>query len=36
MAIVNDEQVMKVLQQYNPWWRTPSASRKKDWLITRL
>ena len=28
MAIVNDEQVMKVLWQYNPWWRTPSAIKE--------
>lgn len=25
MAIVNDKQVMKVLRQYNPWWRVPAA-----------
>lgn len=25
MAIVSDEQAMKVLWQYNPWWRTPTA-----------
>lgn len=25
MAIVNDEKIIKVLWQYNPWWRTPSA-----------
>ena len=25
MPLVNDEQIIKVLRQYNPWWRTPSA-----------
>ena len=30
MAIVNDEQVMKVLRQYNPWWRVPSAIREES------
>lgn len=25
MAIVSDEQVIKVLRQYNSWWREPSA-----------
>jgi hypothetical protein len=23
MAIVSDEQVVKVLRQYNPWWKNP-------------
>ena len=32
MAIVNDEQVMKVLRQYNPWWRTPSAIKEESKL----
>lgn len=26
MAIVSEEQIVKVLWQYNPWWRTPSAA----------
>lgn len=26
MAIVSDEQVIKVMRQYNPWWRGPSVS----------
>lgn len=26
MAIVSEEQIIKVLWQYNPWWRTPSAA----------
>ena len=25
MAIVRDEQVIKVMRQYNPWWRGMSA-----------
>ena len=27
IAIVGDEQVIKVLRQYNPWWRNPFASK---------
>ncbi|MDE6844818.1 MAG: ATP-binding protein [Lachnospiraceae bacterium] len=29
MAIVSDEQVMKVLRQYNPWWHMPSAVKEE-------
>lgn len=29
MAIVSDEQVIKVLRQYNPWWRIPSAIKEE-------
>lgn len=29
MAIVSDEQVIKVLRQYNPWWRMPSAVKEE-------
>lgn len=29
MAIVNDQQVIKVLRQYNPWWRSPSAIKEE-------
>lgn len=29
MAIVSDEQVIKVLWQYNPWWRTPAAAKEE-------
>ncbi len=29
MSIVNDEQIIKVLRQYNPWWRTPSAIKEE-------
>ena len=36
MAIVNDEQVMKVLRQYNPWWRTPSAIKEASKPQKRL
>ena len=36
MAIVNDEQVIKVLQQYNPWWRIPSAIREESKPQKRL
>ena len=30
MAIVSDEQVVKVLRQYNPWWRNPSAIKEES------
>ena len=36
MAIVNDEQVIKVLRQYNPWWRTPSAIKEESKPQKRL
>ena len=36
MAIVNNEQVMKVLRQYNPWWRTPSAIKEESKPQKRL
>ena len=36
MAIVNDEQVIKVLQQYNPWWRIPSAIKEESKPQKRL
>lgn len=28
MAIVSEEKIIKVLWQYNPWWRAPSAVRE--------
>ena len=28
MSIVSDEQIIKVLHQYNPWWRIPSAIKE--------
>ncbi len=36
MAIVSDEQIIKVLRQYNPWWRTPSAIREETKPQKRL
>ena len=36
MAIVNDEHVTKVLRQYNPWWRTPSAIKEESKPQKRL
>ncbi len=36
MAIVNDEQIIKVLRQYNPWWRTPSAIKEESKPQKRL
>lgn len=36
MTIVNDEQVIKVLRQYNPWWRTPSAIKEESKPHKRL
>ncbi|MDE7198483.1 MAG: ATP-binding protein [Lachnospiraceae bacterium] len=36
MAIVSDEQVMKVLWQYNPWWRIPSSIKEESKPHKRL
>lgn len=36
MAIVSDEQVIKALRQYNPWWRMPSAIREESKPQKRL
>lgn len=36
MAIVSDEQIMKVLRQYNPWWRNPSAIKEESKPQKRL
>ena len=36
MAIVSDEQVIKVLRQYNPWWRNPSAVKEESKPQKRL
>lgn len=36
MAIVSDEQIIKVLRQYNPWWRTPSAITEESKPQKRL
>jgi hypothetical protein len=30
MALVSEEQVVKVLQQYNPWWKTPNAIKEQS------
>lgn len=29
MSIVSDEQIIKVLRQYNPWWRSSSAIKEE-------
>lgn len=29
MAIVRDEQIIKILRQYNPWWRNLAASQEE-------
>lgn len=36
MAIVSDEQVIKVLRKYNPWWRNPSAITEESKPQKRL
>lgn len=36
MAIVSDEQVIKVLRQYNPWWRIPLAIKEESKPQKRL
>ena len=36
MAIVSDDQVIKVLRQYNPWWRNPSAIKDESKPQKRL
>lgn len=36
MAIVSDEQVIKVLRQYNPWWRNASAIKEESKPQKRL
>lgn len=36
MTIVSDEQVIKVLRQYNPWWRIPSAIKEESKPQKRL
>lgn len=36
MSIVSDEQIIKVLRQYNPWWRTPSAIKEESKPQKRL
>ena len=36
MAIVSDEQVIKVLRQYNPWWRNPAIIKEESKPQKRL
>lgn len=36
MAIVSNEQVIKVLRQYNPWWRSPSLIKEESKPQKRL
>ena len=36
MAIVSDKQVIKVLQQYNPWWRKPLSIKEESKTQKRL
>lgn len=36
MALITDEQVIKVLRQYNPWWRNPSAIKEESKPQKRL
>lgn len=36
MAIVSDERIIKVLRQYNPWWRTPLAIKEETKPQKRL
>lgn len=36
MAIVSEEQIIKVLRQYNPWWRNPSAIKEESKPQRRL
>lgn len=36
MAIVSDEQVIKALRQYNPWWRTSAAVKEESKPQKRL
>ena len=36
MSIVNDEQIIKILRKYNPWWRSPSAVKEESRPQKRL
>ena len=36
MALVSNEQVIKVLRQYNPWWKTPVAIKEESKPQKRL
>ncbi len=36
MAIVGDEQIIRILRQYNPWWRSSSAIKEESRPQKRL
>ena len=36
MSIVSEEQIIKVLRQYNPWWRAPSSIKEESKPQKRL
>ena len=36
MPFITDEQLIKVLRQYNPWWRTPTAVKEQSKPQKRL
>lgn len=36
MAIISDEQIIKILWQYNPWWRSAAAVREESKPRKRL
>lgn len=36
MSIVSEEQIIKVLRQYNPWWRLPSSIKEVSKPYKRL
>ena len=36
MALVSTEQIIKVLRQYNPWWKTPVAIKEESKPQKRL
>ena len=36
MALVSNEQIIKVFRQYNPWWRSPSAIKEESKPQKRL
>jgi len=36
MALVTDEQIIKVLRKYNPWWRNPAAIKEETKPQKRL
>ena len=36
MSIVSEEQIIKVIRQYNPWWKNPSAVKEESKPQKRL